>query len=73
MTLGTLDIKEIKKHLKGQKKGIRTLTLPSVQAKQETIHLSGKVLARRLKGLLTREEADIFERHINESCEQEND
>jgi hypothetical protein len=73
MTLSTLDIKEIKKHLKGRNKGIQVLTLPAAQAEQKEVHLSGKDLARRLKGLLTREEADTFERHINESCEQVND
>ena len=73
MTLGTLDIKQIKKHLKGRKKGIQVLTLPPAQVEQKEVHLSGKDLARRLKGLLTPEEADTFERHINESCEQVND
>jgi len=73
MTLGAPDIEEIKKHLTDRSKGIQVLTLPPVQAEQKEVHLSGKDLARRLKGLLTPEEADTFERHINESCEQEND
>jgi hypothetical protein len=73
MTFGTLDIEEIKKHLRDPDKGIPWIPSPTVQTGTEIIHLSGKDLARRLEGLFTSEEADTFERNINESCEQEND
>jgi hypothetical protein len=73
MTLGALDIEEIKKRLTDRSKSVQPPALPPAHTKQEAIHLSGKVLARRLKGLVGADVADTFERHINESCEQEND
>jgi hypothetical protein len=40
---------------------------------QESAPVTGKTLARRLKGLLTKEKTDRLERSINESCEQIDD
>ena len=73
MTLSTLDIAEMKRHLHTSGKDLKTLGSLSGQMKQKAVPLTGKALARRLKGLLTPKEADLFEKHINESCEQEND
>jgi hypothetical protein len=73
VTLGTIDIEEIKKHLTERNKGVQLPGRSTSQPTQDESHLSGKILARRLSGLLKPEDADLIEQHINESCEQEND
>ena len=75
MTLSTVNIEEIKKHLNASSKDFKSPVLSSARIKQDSpsASLTGKALVQRLTGLLTPEEADTLERHINESCEQEND
>jgi hypothetical protein len=70
MTLGALEIKKVRKQLGSAHKGIKPLHLTS---KKESTPLSGKALAARLKGLLSREAARQLDRHIAESCEQIDD
>jgi hypothetical protein len=70
MTLGALEIKKVRKYLEDPHKGIKPLQLES---KREVTPLSGKALALRLKGLLTKKEANQLDRYINESCEQIDD
>jgi len=73
MTLGTIEIKKVQKYFENPDKGIEALHLASAQIDQKDSPISGKMLARRLKGLLSKENADHLERHINESCEQIDD
>jgi hypothetical protein len=70
MTLGALEIKKVRRYFKNPNKGMKTLHLASTAEKAP---LSGKTLARRLKGLLTSKAAIQLDRHINESCEQIDD
>jgi hypothetical protein len=70
MTLGALEIKKVRKYLENPDKGLKML--PPVSSR-EAVPLSGKALALRLKGLLTRKEANQLDHHINESCEQIDD
>ena len=71
MTLGALEIKKVRKYLYANPhEGIKPLHLAS---KREAAPLSGKTLAARLKGLLSKKAAHHLDRHINESCEQIDD
>jgi hypothetical protein len=70
MTLGALEIKKVRKYLENPDKGMRTLHPASTR---DGLPLSGKALALRLKGLMTKKEASRLDRHINESCEQIDD
>jgi hypothetical protein len=70
MTLGALEIKKVRKYLNNSGKGMKTLHLASTR---EAGPLSGKALVLRLKGLMTKKEANLLDRHINESCEQIDD
>jgi len=70
MTLGALEIKRVRKYLDNPSKGMKVLPPTSTR---ESTPLSGKALALRLKGLVTREAANRLDRHINESCEQIDD
>jgi len=70
MTLGALEIKKVRKYLENPDKGMKMLH-PAIT--REAAALSGKALALRLKGLMSRKEANQLDRHINESCEQIDD
>ncbi len=70
MTLGALEIKKVRRYLKSPTIKIKALLSGSTRGKTP---LSGKALAKRLKGLLTTKEANQLDRHINESCEQIDD
>jgi hypothetical protein len=70
MTLGALEIKKVRKYLGNPDAGMKPLAFTSVRG---ATPLSGKTLAHRLKGLLTKKEATQLDRHINESCEQIDD
>jgi hypothetical protein len=70
MTLGALEIKKVRKYLENPREGLKPFRLES---KQEAAPLSGKALAARLKGLLTKKAASQLDRDINESCEQIDD
>ncbi len=67
MTLSLLEINEIRRYLDGS----LTVTEPAPSSTlSEVKRPTGTELAERLAGLLSSQEADEFERHINESCEQ---
>ena len=68
MTLGALEIKKVRRYFKNPNKGAKPLRSAASPAP-----LSGKMLAHRLKGLLTKKAANQLDRHINESCEQIDD
>ncbi len=70
MTLGALEIKKVRKYLENPGEAIKPLHF---KPKREAAPLSGKALAARLKGLLTKKAATELDRHINESCEQIDD
>ena len=70
MTLGALEIRKVRKYLENPHKEIKPLRFES---KHEATPLSGKALALRLKGLLSKKEANLLDHHINESCEQIDD
>jgi hypothetical protein len=70
MTLGALEIKKIQRYLQNPDGKMKKLRPSSTRT---ATPLSGKTLARRLKGLISKEKADQLERHINESCEQIDD
>lgn len=69
MTLSALQIKKVRKYLSSTNVDVEVLGSGS-RAKRP---LSGKALAQRFKGLLSKKEADLFERNIQESCEQIDD
>jgi len=70
MTLGVLEIKKVRKYLGHPKSASKPLKLKSTVGAKS---LSGKALAARLKGLLSKKAANQLDRHINESCEQIDD
>ncbi len=70
MTLGALEIKKVRKYLANPHEGTKP---PHLASKRKAVPLSGKALAARLKGLLTKKAAYQLDRHINESCEQSDD
>ena len=70
MTLGALEIKKVRRYFKNIDTGMKKLHSASAAG---SVPLSGKTLAHRLKGLLTKAEANQLDRHINESCEQVDD
>ncbi len=67
MTLSSLEINEIQRYLEGSPR-VSKPTMSSTASAPKP--LTGKELVERLAGLLTSQEADELERHINESCEQ---
>ena len=69
MTLSTLDLEEVKKHLPDQNLSPGLETIPT----SDEIKLTGQILSQRLGGLISLDNLDLVEAHINESCEQEND
>ena len=69
MTLSAIEIKRVQKHLANPNRNLEASLLIPSQTDRRDIPMSGKTLARRLKGLLSREKANRFERHIKESCE----
>jgi hypothetical protein len=67
-----LNFEELKKELARQNIDLGGLSASSdVRASNGPV--SGKELASRLAGLLSDEQVDELERHINESCEQLDD
>ncbi len=70
MILRAREIKNMRQYFENPYRGIKPLYLAS---KAKTAPLSGKALAVRLKGLLTKKAASQLDRHINESCEQVDD
>ena len=70
MTLGALEIRKVRQYLENPHNEIKPLRFES---KREATPLSGKALALRLKGLLSKKEANLLDLHINESCEQIDD
>jgi hypothetical protein len=68
MTLGALEIKKVRRYFKNSDTGAKPFR-PSASPAP----LSGKTLAHRLKGLLTKKAAHQLDCHINESCEQIDD
>jgi len=73
MTLGTVEIEKVQKYLENPGKGLDALNLAFAQTDQKESPVSGKTLARRLKGLLSKEKAEHLEQQVNESCEQIDD
>ncbi len=67
MTLSSLEINEIRRYLDGS---LSVAESAPSSTHSEAKPPTGKELAERLAGLLSFEEADELERHINESCEQ---
>lgn len=70
MTLGSLEIKKVRRYFNSPDTGVKTLTSLS---KRDAAPVSGKALAHRLKGLLTKKAANQLDSHINKSCEQIDD
>jgi hypothetical protein len=70
MTLGAVEIHKVRNFL--AKPGDSGVSLPA-GGKGKVGPLSGKMLAARLKGLLSKRAVDRLERNIEASCEQIDD